>query len=119
MCDISLNKVLGLNKNHPNLTLAQVTRFIALTSSLKDDILLVQEAAAPASVPPKILPASVQLFLQNSCNITLACVLDCWKVFKSNIWYGDANKKDDATVFAEYGHPHGLSMYHFLQLRVN
>jgi hypothetical protein len=80
-----------------------------LATKMKNDIILVQPTSVPASDPPDVLPPSITLFLQNSCGITENCVISCWEVLKSAVWYDSDSFKDSSeSDFAEHGHPMGL-----------
>lgn len=59
--------------------------------------------SVPASDPPKVLPPSITLFLQNSCGISKDCVDSCWKALKSTIWHESDNLKDNMGLCALYG----------------
>ncbi|KAF8230839.1 hypothetical protein L208DRAFT_1135188, partial [Tricholoma matsutake] len=65
----------------------------------KNDILLMHPTSVPASDPPKVLPPSITLFLQNSCGISKDCVDSCWKALKSTIWHESDNLKDNMGLY--------------------
>jgi hypothetical protein len=105
MSSLNLQDVVGLSQKYPQLSFGQVQQFISLSSKLKDDILLAQPSSIPAFDPPEILPPTIVTFLQESCNISAACVDTCWNTLKSAIW-NDANSLDDFA--AHTGHSLGL-----------
>ena len=109
MSSLNLQDVVGLSQKYPQLSFGQVQQFISLSSKLKDDILLTQPSSILAFDPPEILPPTIATFLQESCNISAACVDTCWNTLKSTIW-NDANSLEDSTVhdFAAHGHSLGL-----------
>jgi hypothetical protein len=106
---LDMQEIFALNQKHSELSLQQIFKFIMLATKMKNDIILVQPTSVPASDPPDVLPPSITLFLQNSCGITENCVISCWEVLKSAVWYDSDSFKDSSeSDFAEHGHPMGL-----------
>ena len=95
----------------PDLAIDQMFRFITLASKLKDDILLVQPSSVPLTRPPDILPPTIMVFLQKSCNMTENDIVCCWDILKSVIWYEAGSfSSDSEEYFAQHGHIMGLCM---------
>jgi hypothetical protein len=64
-------------KNPVIIILEQLIKFVAYSSRLKDDILLVQPSSYPASQTPILSPA-IQLFLSDTCSIPPDAVPHFW-----------------------------------------
>lgn len=109
---LRLQDTVLLTERYPELSLGQIQQFISLATKLKDDILLAQPSSVLALDPPDVLPPTVLLFLQNSCNISLACVETCWDVLKTTIWH-DVHGLEDSVIhdFAVHGHSLGLCAF--------
>jgi len=109
MSSLNLQDILPLSQRYPELSLGKIQQFVLLASKLKDDILLAQLSSILAFEPPVILPPTVTIFLQNSCEISQACVEDCWDILSSTIWHDMHNFEDSIIAdFAAHGHSLGL-----------
>jgi hypothetical protein len=66
--DISVNELLQVlsEKSSAEITLSQLCRFVALASTLRNDIILTQPSTSSVLEPPDYLPPSVITFLQDS-----------------------------------------------------
>lgn len=109
MSSLRLQDAVLLTEQYPELSFGQVQQFISLASRLKNDILLTQPSSVMAFNPPDVLPPSVSRFLQNSCAISVDCVVACWNALNLTIW-NDAHTLENSLFqdFAAHGHSLGL-----------
>jgi hypothetical protein len=95
------------------LTLGNLMQFVIYAGKLKDDILLVQSATHPPSVPPPILPQSVAIFLAKACGIPSNEQIElCWELLKDMIWNDEpvVSAEREGAAFAEHGQGLGISI---------
>jgi hypothetical protein len=109
MSSLTLQDVVGLSQEYPQLSFSQVQQFVLLASKLKDDIILAQPSSILVFDPPEILPPTIATFLQHCCDISADCVDSCWHTLKSTVWH-NTNSLEDSTIhdFAVHGHSLGL-----------
>jgi hypothetical protein len=96
------------------LTFSNLFRFINLTSTLRNDILLVQGASHPPNIAPDFISPAINLFLAACCDLCESDVDMYWKVLKDVVWYsGDMFGVEDASVlFSNHGQRYGISTYY-------
>jgi hypothetical protein len=101
-------------KNPVIITLEQLIKFVAYSSRLKDNILLVQPSSYPASQTP-ILSPTIQLFLSDACSIPLDAVPHFWAALANMSWNTKLklSSKDGIfeTAYAAFGHTWGICMF--------
>jgi hypothetical protein len=88
MSDIALADLFPLIQRYPDLMLSQISHFIGLARKLKNDIILTQPPTVPEMQPADILPPSIKIFLQSSCELSKDGVEMCWDLLKGMIWEG-------------------------------
>ena len=95
------------------ITLEQLIKFVAYSSRLKDDILLVQPSSYPASQTPILSPA-IKLFLSDACSIPLDAVPHFWVALANVSWNTklEISSKDGIfeAAYAVFGHTRGICM---------
>jgi hypothetical protein len=98
-------------RNPVIITLEQLIKFVAYSSRLKDDILLVQPSSYPASQTPILSPA-IQLFLSDACSIPLDAVPHFWAALANVSWSTnlELSSKDGVfeAAYAAFGHTRGI-----------
>jgi hypothetical protein len=113
MSALTLEDIVALSQEHPDLSLNTIQKFISLVSRLKNNILLAQPSSIlNESDPADVLPPTIVTFLQTSCSISEDCVTSCWQVLKSTIWLNMKTEEDSLSTifddFAKHGHSRGL-----------
>ncbi|KAG9314694.1 hypothetical protein JVU11DRAFT_5501 [Chiua virens] len=100
------------------ITVNQVFLFLAIASSMKDDLILILPSEQPPMVPPTLLPPSAVRFIASACKIPPVAVQECWTLFKNIIWqasapnhFGDVTLRARASVFEQHGLPSGFTIY--------
>ncbi|KAF8802793.1 hypothetical protein BYT27DRAFT_7111395, partial [Phlegmacium glaucopus] len=100
------------NFNKPVIiTFEQLIKFVAYSSRLKDDILLVQPSPYSISQLPILSPA-MQLFLSEACSIPLDAIPHFWVVLSNVAWNTklELSSTDGIfeAVYATFGHMRGI-----------
>jgi len=110
---VSLLDRYATNNQPLTITFDQILRFIAYSSRLKDDILLVQPASYTLMQPPILSPA-IELFLSGACEIPLPCIPDFWLALADIAWTTKLQfTSSDPSFQAAYkvfGHVRGIGM---------
>lgn len=85
-----LAQLLELMKHNPDafqgLSIVKIFRFVNYASLLRRDILLAESANHPESEPPLCLPDSIEIFLEESCQLPKGYTAACWDIFKQTVW---------------------------------
>ena len=68
------------------ITFEQLIKFIAYSSRLKDDLLLVQPSSYSLSQGLPILSPAIQLFLSEACSIPLDAIPQVWVALANVAW---------------------------------
>ena len=99
------------------ISLEQLLLFLAIASSMQDNLLLIQPSEHAPTVAPVILPPSAERFIASACRIPLPAAQDCWMVFKDVLWQthspsriSDSILQARPAVFDDHGLPSGFSM---------
>lgn len=104
-----------LSQGQPPVTFVQLIQFIALSSKLRNEILLVQPGTfnVTGNIQP-ILPLSVQEFISEACSIPLSSISIIWKFLAPTAWKTDldiapSNGLNLPAIYAKFGHSRGIS----------
>ena len=68
------------------ITFEQLIKFIAYSSRLKDDLLLVQPSSYSLAQGLPILSPAIQLFLSEACSIPLDAIRRVWVALANVAW---------------------------------
>lgn len=114
MSDIQGLLPLLASSGQPPVTFTQLVRFIAFTSRLRNEVLLVQPGSFQlVGHSQPILPPSIQEFISRTCFIPLPSVNIIWNFLAQTAWTIDLDiiprGPDLPSIFAEHGHPRGIS----------
>ena len=102
--------------NHPSINAEQLVRFLALSSRLKNEILLVQPSSfeLTGNTYPLLAP-SIQEFLADTTNIPLQSINTVWGVlartaFRIDLDISPANSVDSKLqeIYLKYGLSRGI-----------
>ncbi|KAF8797810.1 hypothetical protein BYT27DRAFT_7228805 [Phlegmacium glaucopus] len=90
----------------------QILKFIAYSSHLKDDILLVQPSSYTLTQLPILSPA-IELFLSGVCKIPVQCICEFWSALADIAWNTKLQfTSSDPSFYAAYktfGHVRGIA----------
>ncbi|KDQ59117.1 hypothetical protein JAAARDRAFT_57079 [Jaapia argillacea MUCL 33604] len=115
---LNLNDLLHLLGNHldllKELTLGKIFKFVTGAAQFKNDILLCQPVVHPNTIPPAVLPPTINTWLSHSAEIPPEYIQKCWDLFKEMVWddeeqvlsLGDHHEE----AMRHYGHENGLGM---------
>jgi hypothetical protein len=102
------------------ITFEQLIKFIAYSSRLKDDVLLVQPSSYSFSRGPPILSPATQLFLSEACSIPLDAIPQFWVALANVAWSTklelSSTDGNFEAAYRAFGHTRGICMYHKLTL---
>lgn len=108
------------------LSLSQLCTFLAVTSSLRNDILLCQPSKHPVVQTPPFLPPKIIAFLSDCCEVSPITIQECWAVLGDLVWQkmpgSGVAMSDEAleAVFVRHGVKYGFSMfYSFILILLN
>ncbi|KAF9061179.1 hypothetical protein BDP27DRAFT_375751 [Rhodocollybia butyracea] len=68
------------------VTFDQLSQFIGLASSIKNDILAAQPPTHDPNDPPLLLAPHQRVFLTQTCNIPLEFIDHCWLAVREMVW---------------------------------
>ncbi|KAF9077119.1 hypothetical protein BDP27DRAFT_1208981 [Rhodocollybia butyracea] len=68
------------------VTFDQLSQFIGLASSIKNDILAAQPPTHDPNDPPLLLAPHQRVFLTQTCNIPLEFIDHCWLAVRAMVW---------------------------------
>ncbi len=95
------------------ITFEQLIKFVAYSSRLKDDILLVQASSYSIAQLPILSPV-MQLFLSEACSIPVEAIPRFWTALANVAWNTKLELSSTDGVFqaayAAFGHLHGICM---------
>jgi len=95
------------------ITFEQLIKFVAYSSRLKDDILLVQPSSYSISQAPILSPA-IKLFLSDACSIPLEAIPRFWAALANVSWNTklELSSKDGIfeAAYTAFGHIRGICM---------
>ena len=97
------------------ITFEQLIKFIAYSSRLKDDLLLVQPSSYSLLWGLPILSPAIQLFLSEACSIPLDAIPRVWVALANVAWTTQLElSSTDGNFEAAYrtfGHTRGICMH--------
>jgi len=110
---VSLIDHYATNQKPLTITFGQILKFIAYSSRLKDDILLVQPSSYTLTQLPILSPA-IELFLSGACEIPVPCIHEFWSALADIAWNTKLQfTSSDPSFYAAYktfGHVRGIGM---------
>jgi hypothetical protein len=93
------------------ITFEQLIKFMAYSSRLKDDILLVQPSSYSICQMPILSPV-MQLFLSEACSIPLDAIPHFWSALGNVAWNTKLELSSTDGIFeaayTAFGHMHGI-----------
>jgi hypothetical protein len=107
-----LTMVTAANPLIQSIPFRDVLLFLATTTTIKNDILLIQLSNLSPSATPDILPHSIQNFLSQACGLPIDSIVDSWSMFRHLAWHGESTTSlldTPLSIFDRHGILHGFS----------
>lgn len=118
----TLSKLVTINLSLHSIPFNRLLLFLAITTAIKNDLLLMQPSDHPITTTPNILPYSAQSFCSDACGLSINTIIKCWSTFKNIVWHDTQVTSllhPPPVIFCKHGIRHAFSKFFLIRCSAN